>query len=237
VTFAYRYDSAGGGGVGVGGGTLSGSDHRAARLLTVELHAPLTLKNRLPCNLTFALACAGRPFNHPVPRPGEGVAEGTLPGGGDDALVRAAFWDGDSLELALRFGTFHWVRTGLGYGRVKSLCRRGAEGGGDATLLLDFEERFAPGLGEGGRVVTVGLLLTEPSPGRVHAEVFAKHWVLDRTGLGLTLGSKGALTPFKPKQPGSVATGHAGPEYGGDGEFDGVTGEWGKKKQEVGGRT
>ena len=47
-------------------------------------------------------------------------------------------------------------------------------------------------------------------------EVFVLHWVLDRTGLGLGLGSTSPVEGFKPKCPGSVwAGGGAG---GGTGE-------------------
>jgi hypothetical protein len=58
-----------------------------------------------------------------------------------------------------------------------------------------------------GRTLALSVLVTAPSPGRVLIEVFAKHWVVDRSGLGLACGARKHMVGFQPKQPGSVPCG------------------------------
>jgi hypothetical protein len=215
-------------------------------LLTVDLCAPFTVLNRLPCSLAFALSNKDFPFSS-FPKPGEGVASGVLLPGSSARLVRcdpSSWWtesndagnSGDASSssgsqqcqvLGLRMGAYHWRTTPLGTAAVKQMLKNssGNSGGGEVATI-EFREDCVPevdgGAGRGGKVVSLCLALRETSSSssssstmgggvsRLVLDVWCKYWVLDRTCLGLSLGSKGPLTPFKTKVSGSIVADGSG---------------------------
>ena len=247
VCFSYRLDdaanslhqaaaSSGSGGSSQGAGAISSRD-RARCLLTVEVHAPVVICNKLPCSLDYCLGTSQVPLST-VPAIGQGISSGKLLPGGEAKICRAAHWRDPSLGLALKIGKYHWKGLALGGEDLKNLLEQGRRG---EASLLEMEDGFAPGLsdatqqannsngsggaaaaasGDGyggvnsdgsanppGRTLAVSVLVTEPSQGRILVEVFARHWIVDRSGLGLTCGGRKHMMGFQPKQPGSVPCG------------------------------
>ena len=111
--------------------------------------------------------------------------------GGRETVLRADYMSDPTLELSLQLGEYSWVKVPL---TPASLT--GMMGGKSQELPLETV---------GGRQVSIFCACHEPRAGCVVLELYCNHWVADRTGLGLTLGSKGALTPFKIKQPAATA--------------------------------
>jgi len=244
VCFSYRLDDAAnslhqaavasgssGSGSSEGAGAISSRD-RARCLLTVEMHAPVAISNKLPCSLDYCLGTSQVPLST-VPAIGQGVASGNLLPGGEARVCRAAHWRDPSLGLALKLGKYHWKGLALGGDDLKVLLEQGRKG---VASVLEMEDGYAPGLSDAtqqanksgsaaasdgyggvnsdgsssppGRTFAVSVLVTEPSQGRILVEVFARHWVIDRSGLGLTCGGRKNMIGFQAKQPGSVPCGN-----------------------------